>query len=661
MQRRGRFLLGVVLAIGLLLAITSSASALTLGLNWDGNAHSQTELLNEVQSSGATVYHVPLEYGGSWANDDKLVEEAWKRGVTIIPTIGSSKRFILSSNPQWSTWGAWARAAVERYGINGTFWNGKSNPTPIPAWEVWNEPNLAANNPVRTKAECSAEGLIFHPPTAEEPGTCIQPKAYGQLLGYTASQIQAGSISKTSHGTEVLMGGIATEVGEGFGNFYMNASKTAGTEWTGVAIHPYSFTNGVEQMAAEIAGAHSYIGTKTLWITEIGWPVAGTFPAGEHSTPHIVSEAEQASLLSGAFDWIKAHAATYNIQNVDWYNSRDFGGARWDGYCGLVDQSWDYRPAWYAFQDETGVERTGTQYTAFQADNKELWWARSDGFYAPTYSGMDPVSSPSAAPLAGGGDLMAFQNQLHELWTYSTATGGWVNTKSGMDPGTSPSVASVVAQGFVIAFQNWKHELWLYLTQSNSWINTGLGMLEGTSPSIAANETGGYEVAFQANNNELWYYRSDGFYAPTGLGMDSGTSPGIAASPGGGYDFAFQDWQHNLWTYSTPSGTGGNQKLGMLSGTSPSIAVKRDGSWEIAFQANNGELWYDRSDGFYAPTGLGMDAGTSPSIAVTPEGSYSVAFQDWQHNLWTYSSATGSGTNLKLGMEAGTSPSTTIR
>jgi hypothetical protein len=226
-----------------------------------------------VVSIPAFSFHVPLEFNGgcSWQADDQLVEEAWRRGITILPSLNWSKaevlsgsgkvigvdRFLAPNDPNLATWGGWVQEVVERYGVNGTLWNGKMAPTPITAWEVWNEPNRAESNPLKSKAECEARGEHYY--ANAEIRTCIQPDAYGRFLKYTAERIQAASRVKTSHGTEVLFGGLYTrgeaeeenEEGKGevvSGNsgsqaalsFLAEAALNGGlsSEVTGIALHP---------------------------------------------------------------------------------------------------------------------------------------------------------------------------------------------------------------------------------------------------------------------------------------------------------------------------------------------------------------------------------------------------------------------------------------
>jgi hypothetical protein len=360
-HRHRRLLLAATLAVGLVLALCSSASALSFGLNWDGNNSPQEELLDSVEASGATVYHLPLEYngpGGDWTNNDHLVEEAWERGVTILPTLQTGTRFLMPSDPEWGPWATWVREVVDRYGLNGSFWEGKANPTPITAWEVWNEPNIPSNDPQLTEALCAELGL----PWNAKGANCAQPQSYGGFLAYTAEQVQIASLARSGQTTNVLFGALNTQVGETYEAFLAGAAAAGGLSpnVTGVAIHPYSFVGGAAGMAADVSGVRASLDAlpegsgKSLWITEIGWPTSGTVPAGE-----TVSGEEAAGLLTDAFEWIKYNAEAENIQLAAWYNLRDFGGSTWDGYAGLQAEDGSYQPAWYAFQEQTGAASPG--------------------------------------------------------------------------------------------------------------------------------------------------------------------------------------------------------------------------------------------------------------------------------------------------------------
>jgi hypothetical protein len=343
-----------------LFILTAPAGAVTFGVDWNGD-NSPTNL-DAAQQSGARIYHVPLAYA-DWAGDDALVGAAWERGLTILPTItrGSpvGSRFLLPTDPEWATWGLWTQQLVERYGPGGSFWVGKPNPTPITAWEVWNEPNLPENDPLLGEAECAAIGQRFRP-TA---GTCVQPQSYGTFLAYTAEHMQAGSLAVSGAPTNVLVGGLNLELGEDFAEFLAKAGPTGALSpnVTGVAIHPYAFSGGLLGLIEGVTAVRGYLDAtpgaeaKSLWITEFGWPVAGSegFPA----LAGPVSEAAQADLLTTSFAWISRVAVADRIEAATWYSLRDFASlGHWDGYAGLLREDGSPRPSWYAFRQVLGVE-----------------------------------------------------------------------------------------------------------------------------------------------------------------------------------------------------------------------------------------------------------------------------------------------------------------
>jgi hypothetical protein len=484
LAHRHRLLLGTLLAIGLVLATAAPASALSFGLNWDGNNTPREEALDAVQASGATVYHLPLEYNGGsgdWQNNDDMVEEAWERGLTILPTLARGRRFPLPLAPGWGAWGEWVRELVERYGVNGSFWDGKANPTPITAWEVWNEPNIPVNDPQLTEAQCEEIGR----PWNAEVGNCAQPESYGAFLKYSAEAIQAGSEAKTAHGTEVLFGSLNTQVGERYERFLAGAAAGGGLgpEVTGVAVHPYSFAGGVEGMAADIEGVRATLdglgaGDKSLWITEMGWATAGTLPAGE-----TVDEEELASLVTESFSWIKLNAAADDIQLAAWYNLRDFGGTAWDGYAGLQGEDGSLHPAWFAFQEQTGAERSGDIWAAFQAETGTLWTYSTSGGYVDTGLAMQPGTSPIVATQPGGGAMVAFTAADGQPEAYSTAT---CTLSQGLatPPEVAPATAAPPGNPLVAAFKAYLSALWSSPEAAGTF-GTSAHLAPGTTPSVA--------------------------------------------------------------------------------------------------------------------------------------------------------------------------------
>ena len=295
-----------------------------------------------------------------------------------------------------------------------------------------------------------------------------------------------------------------------------------------------------------------------------------------------------------------------------------------------------------------GANVTGSPILAFQANTTGLWASSNDtGGFLGQY--LAAGTSPSIAPLPGGGFEGAFQNSNGLLEVFGTALA--FNTQAGMMPGTSPSIAVNSSGVYQVAFQANTGALW-YWTSASGGQNQSYGMMAGTSPSITALPGGGFETAFQANTGILWevgsYINFD-----TQLGMYAGTSPSIAAVPGVEFDVAFEANTAHLWLQNLATG-GVDQSYGMMAKTSPSITALASGGDEIAFQANTGILW---EVGSYInfDTQLGMYAGTSPSIAAVPGVQFDVTFQANTGVLWVQNLATG-GVSWGSGMHAGTNP-----
>jgi len=317
----------------------SSASALSIGLVWNGEYAKAESEMEQVQRSGATVFRLPIDKSVSEATYESIFTHAWEHGITIEPYLvrsnGSATQFPTSG--EYASWDSWVKGIVKRYGYSGSFWSGKSNPKPVPAWEVWNEENLAKNNP---------------------GGSSVQPENYARFLITTSEAIKSAQKEQSGGGTTVLFGGLYMPAGEYYNSFLEKAANVGGepSSYNGVAIHPYAFENGATQMSERVNDVRYALNNhvsggsgKSLWITELGWPVGGS---GAPS----VSPEQQASLLTQSLNWIKGAAATDNIQVVDWYNIRDYGGQiTWSYFCGMRDANGNYRPSWWAFEEETGA------------------------------------------------------------------------------------------------------------------------------------------------------------------------------------------------------------------------------------------------------------------------------------------------------------------
>lgn len=105
------------------------------------------------KSEFVDVAGVPTRF----APTDQIVGLAATRALTILPVVIDSPGWdsdptvwSAEANPRSVYWYAqFAKALVERYGPNGSFWAHRSAKVPIHMWQIWNEPNIPAFWPVQ--------------------------------------------------------------------------------------------------------------------------------------------------------------------------------------------------------------------------------------------------------------------------------------------------------------------------------------------------------------------------------------------------------------------------------------------------------------------------------------------------------------------------------
>jgi hypothetical protein len=369
-------LVAALASLLLCLSAAPSASALEIGLMSGESSWEEESGWNILDRSGITVFRKAIsahEYESptGWAKVETMFRRAAERGITILPylygrPVTGSREFPTEAewSPPANKWETFVYAIVQTYGYNGSFW--ASNPSlpyrPVTAWEVWNEPNLPANNP---------------------GGISVDPKEYARFLKRTSQAVKAAQALKSSTPTQVLFGGLMSRVGAdgmSVSTFLEKAANVSGTgsAFNGLSLHPYSFTQGLE-------GVQTYVNTgrekltkwfgssKSLWITELGWNVE---PCEEEEKFPPVSEGWQAVFLHDAFDWIESVAVAKSIPVLIWYIVRDHPTKqKWDARMGLLRADSTIRPSWQEFQAQTGAPKW-----APPPPSAEEWGAWSGGY-----------------------------------------------------------------------------------------------------------------------------------------------------------------------------------------------------------------------------------------------------------------------------------------
>lgn len=271
-----------------------------------------------------------------WAYYDTVVERAARARVAILAVLVGSPPWAAGDNAFAPLTQA-GRAAfrrfvtdvVRRYGRGGSFWRANRDVPrrPIPAYQVWNEPN-------------------YPPHWSEGPSRASE---YASLLKLTATAIRRVD-RRAKIGTAGL---LANSTRGPAGYRYLDALyrvKGIKRYFDAVAIHPYS------EDAAGVRGELTRIrrvmrrrgdARTPVWISELGWATGGGSPY--FST----TRAGQADRLRATFRFVTRNRARYRVGKLIWFSWRDRTGPSsrgWEFYCGLFGVDGRPKPAWSAFR-----------------------------------------------------------------------------------------------------------------------------------------------------------------------------------------------------------------------------------------------------------------------------------------------------------------------
>jgi polysaccharide biosynthesis protein PslG len=346
-MRRGAALALAALAV---VAIAGCGGADAGGSNGDESANDpfygvisaeplpDAAMVARLGEGGAGTLRINLAWGTvqsgpdapyDWSHYDPVIANAARAGVHVLATVYSSPTWaeptpetppLGSSLPDFR---AFARAAAERYGTGGTFW--EVNPDvpelPITDWQVWNEPN----SPLFWKPD----------PNASQYMTLL--RAFGSAVkdADPRAQILIGGLFPTP------TGGIS--MARFLGDLYDAGGRG---QFDAVAIHPYASTPRIAlaRVANERRITERFDDPEVpIWITEVGWASQGRPPG------LVVGETGQANYVTQTFELAAAQRERLGIAGVIWYSLKDTPGPIWVGHCGLFRLDGSAKPAWDAF------------------------------------------------------------------------------------------------------------------------------------------------------------------------------------------------------------------------------------------------------------------------------------------------------------------------
>ena len=263
----------------------------------------------------------------------------------------------------WQRWGwsSFLRAAVARYGPEGSFW--EENPElpfmPIRSWEIWNEENLVTfshnPDPARFARLMRLSGRVLH---EADPGSKV---IVGGLFGrplQTPPNVQSGDFLSRLY-----------------------RARRVKQFFDGVALHPYVAEAGAMRAQIEnlrrIMRVHHDAATP-LYITELGW---GSNDGPSRWERGLYGQAEE---LDQAFSMLSTNRLRWRIGGVWWFSWTDQSGA-----CQFCDSAG-------LLTDAAKRSRPGTSSTPGPAATRTPSRGRSSAANASRGSPLGSVQLPNS-------------------------------------------------------------------------------------------------------------------------------------------------------------------------------------------------------------------------------------------------------------------------
>jgi polysaccharide biosynthesis protein PslG len=280
-----------------------------------------------------------------WGYQDRRVGAAAARGIGVMATLYGSAPFI---NPDPAvppladlvSWQQFVRAAVERYGPGGAYWQGPYQAqfgagapiVPVTTWQIWNE-------------ESSFQ--FFHP----KPNT----KQYAQILVPASDAIRSVDPAAT-----IMLGGVFGETGPKgipLAKFFKQLYRVKGIakKFDAVAIHPYAL-KAKDLLKQVLAIRKATLKAKDkkvkVWVTELGY-ASGCAVCTPDDMPPVVTRdaAAQAKALIKAHKVLIKSRKKLNLGGIVWFSWQDINHPEACRFCqtsGLVDVNGQPKPAYFA-------------------------------------------------------------------------------------------------------------------------------------------------------------------------------------------------------------------------------------------------------------------------------------------------------------------------
>jgi len=365
LRRTGAWL-GALVAAALLAAVSAPSATALPAKFWGVVPQTETSLeqLRRLKRGGVGSMRIVISWPAaqprrngpiSFGDFDAVVGNAASAGIEVLPFLYGAPRWAVPEVPvpgsggkvkapkflpvrsgkQRSGWKRFVKAAIQRYGPNGSFWAQNAVPKrPIRTWQIWNEENF--------------KYFVARP----------NPGEYGKLV-----KLSYAAVKGADRGARVVLGGMFARPIEAtrkrkppqayFATDFLEQmyKRTPGikSKFQGVALHPYTgsykrLTPYIEEFRGALKANRD--AGKGLWITELGW--SSQRPTRNNSFAK--GRGGQAAQLRGAFRLLRNKQRRWHVQRVYWFSVSDLKGSC--NFCdgsGLFGEGFVPKPAWNAY------------------------------------------------------------------------------------------------------------------------------------------------------------------------------------------------------------------------------------------------------------------------------------------------------------------------
>jgi hypothetical protein len=301
-----------------------------------------------MQSAGIGVIRQTLDWAGAeispndydFTTFDNFVAGAAAHNIRVLPVLFDPPPFRSSKPKKHAKHGtyfptsnadfaAFAATVAQRYGPDGYFW--PSHPTltrlPFTAYQIWNEPNLAAYSPPKPSASKYVAMLKAVGPAIK----AVDPQAQIVTAGLPDSRLSKPNLYKFIK------------------QMYQAGAKGS---FDTLGINPYAPTSkSLIAKLRKIRGIMNSFGdtSSSMWVTEMGWSDIGP------KSPFRVGAKGQAKLITQSVKALSAAAASLNLKGFfyfAWRDGKPYAGHSdfWGLHTGLLRKNGSRKPGFAALK-----------------------------------------------------------------------------------------------------------------------------------------------------------------------------------------------------------------------------------------------------------------------------------------------------------------------